>query len=199
MTHFFNTAGPCKADIHYMLPAAERLPEARRLIEQQGYFVLHAPRQTGKTTTMLELARALTASGSYVAALVSAEVGAAFPDDVGLAEGAILGAWRGALSVRLPATLQPPPWPAAEPGQRIQTALRAWAQAATRPLVLFIDEIDSLQDLTLISVLRQLRDGYNDRPHGFPHRRAHRCHARGDARRAHRHQYSGIRNCTDTR
>lgn len=169
MTHFFNTAGPCKADIHYMLPAAERLPEARRLIEQQGYFVLHAPRQTGKTTTMLELARALTASGSYVAALVSAEVGAAFPNDVGLAEGAILGAWRGALSVRLPAMLQPPPWPIAEPGQRIQTALRAWAQAATRPLVLFIDEIDSLQDLTLISVLRQLRDGYNDRPHGFPH------------------------------
>jgi hypothetical protein len=169
MTHFFNTAGPCKADIHYMLPAAERLPEARRLIEQQGYFVLHAPRQTGKTTTMLELARSLTASGRYVAALVSAEVGAAFPDDVGLAEGAILGAWRGALSVRLPAMLQPPPWPVAEPGQRIQTALRAWAQAAPRPLVLFIDEIDSLQGLTLISVLRQLRDGYNDRPNGFPH------------------------------
>ncbi len=168
MTRFFNTAGPCKADIHYMLPAAERLPEARRLIAQQGYFVLHAPRQTGKTTTMIDLARELTASGRYVAALVSVEVGAAFPDDVGLAEGAILGAWAGALSVRLPIPLQPPPWPSSPVGQQIQTALRSWARAAPHSLVLFIDEIDSLQNLVLISVLRQLRDGYNDRPEGFP-------------------------------
>jgi hypothetical protein len=34
--------------------------------------------------------------------------------------------------------------------------------------VVFIDEIDSLQNETLISVLRQLRTGYNWRPTGFP-------------------------------
>ena len=32
-----------------------------------------------------------------------------------------------------------------------------------------IDEIDILQDETLISVLRQLRSGYPDRPQSFPH------------------------------
>jgi hypothetical protein len=37
-----------------------------------------------------------------------------------------------------------------------------------RPLVVFLDEIDSLRDLTLLSVLRQLRDGYPDRPDAFP-------------------------------
>jgi molybdopterin-guanine dinucleotide biosynthesis protein len=37
--------------------------------------VLHAPRQTGKTTAMLALAQELTASGRYAAALVSAEGG----------------------------------------------------------------------------------------------------------------------------
>jgi hypothetical protein len=36
-------------------------------------------------------------------------------------------------------------------------------------LVVFIDEIDSLQNQTLISVLRQLRDGFPRWPQGFPH------------------------------
>jgi hypothetical protein len=52
---WFNTAGPCKPDIHHMLPAQHRMPAIERLIDQQGYFVIHAPRQTGKTTAMLTL------------------------------------------------------------------------------------------------------------------------------------------------
>ena len=165
---FFNTAGPCKPDIHYMLPAAARLPGVRLLIEQQSYFVLHAPRQVGKTTAVMELAQTLTAEGRYSALLVTVEVGAAFNTDPGAAELAILGTWRGTASVWLPAALQPPEWPRAEPGQRLFAALQAWAQASPRPLVLFLDEIDALQDETLISVLRQLRAGYPNRPQGFP-------------------------------
>jgi hypothetical protein len=117
---------------------------------------------------MIELAQQLTASGEYVAVLVSVEVGAAFNDDPGAAELAILSEWRRAASVRLPQSLQPPSWPPAEPGARISAALQAWAQAAPRLLVLFIDEIDALQNVTLIAVLRQLRTGYTDRPTGFP-------------------------------
>lgn len=165
---YFNTAGPCKPDIHYMLPVSSRLPEARRLIDQQAYFVIHAPRQVGKTTTMMELARELTAEGRYTALLVSMEVGAAFNNDPGAAELAILGTWRGNAEVWLPKELQPPPWPSAEPGQRIFTALKTWALASPRPLVLFVDEIDALENDALISALRQLRSGYPNRPHGFP-------------------------------
>jgi hypothetical protein len=61
----FNTAGPCEPRFHDMLPAAERLPEAPRLVAQGAYFVVHAPRQTGKTTIVRALARALTAQGRY--------------------------------------------------------------------------------------------------------------------------------------
>lgn len=165
---FFNTAGPCKPDIHYMLPAAERLPGVHQLIDQQGYFVIHAPRQVGKTTAVMELARELTAAGRYTAITLSMEVGAAFNHDPGAAELAILGTWRGAASVWLPPELQPPVWLSAEPGQRISAALTAWAQAAPRPLVLFLDEIDALQEEALISALRQLRAGYPARPQGFP-------------------------------
>ena len=169
MTRWFNVAGPCKPDIHYMLPATARLPDVLRLIAQQSYFVLHAPRQTGKTTAMLALAQELTASGRYVAALVSAEVGAAFNDDPEAAEQAMLGAWQSTLRSRLPTDHYPTPWPVASPGARIREALRVWAMQVPQPLVLFIDEIDALQDAALISVLRQLRDGYADRPTGAPH------------------------------
>ncbi|MEL6491672.1 MAG: ATP-binding protein [Cyanobacteria bacterium J06621_3] len=169
MARWFNTAGPCKADIHYMLSPLGRLPQLQRVIDQQGYFVLHAPRQTGKTTAMLSLAKSLTESGQYSAIMVSVEVGAAFPNSPDAAELAILSAWRGAAQFRLPQELQPPPWPEAPPGRRIGAALSAWAQHSPRPLVIFIDEIDSLQDEVLLSVLRQLRDGYPNRPEGFPH------------------------------
>ena len=64
--------------------------------------------------------------------------------------------------------MQPPTWVYGEPGQRIQASLQAWAQDSPRPLVVFIDKIDSLQDEALISVLRQLRDGYPSRPENFP-------------------------------
>ncbi|MDY6936126.1 MAG: ATP-binding protein [Cyanobacteriota bacterium] len=169
MTKWFNNAGPCKADIHYMLSPLVRLPKLTQLIQQQGYFVIHAPRQMGKTTAMLALAGQLTASGEYTAIMVSAEVGAAFPHDPGMAEAAILDAWKNAAKFRLPADLQPPSWPPAVPGQRIGMALSHWTQHSPRPLVVFIDEIDSLQHETLIAVLRQLRNGYPNRPQGFPH------------------------------
>ena len=46
--------------------------------------------------------------------------------------------------------------------------LMAWARACPRPLVLLFDEVDALQGKSLISVLRQLRAGYADRPTNFP-------------------------------
>ncbi len=164
---FFNTAGPCRPEDHYMLPASTRLPELRRLIDQKAYFVIHAPRQVGKTTMMLQLAGELVAEGRFNAVVVTAEPGAAFPGDTGAAELAVLDGWR-ADAVLLPADLQPPPWPQAQPGARIRHALQAWTLASPRPLAVFIDEIDSLQDDVLLSFLRQLRAGYPQRPKGFP-------------------------------
>ncbi|MFM7601151.1 MAG: AAA family ATPase, partial [Pseudanabaena sp.] len=168
MKKWFNTAGPCKADIHYMLPASDRLPELVDLIAQENYFVIHAPRQTGKTTAMMTLAQALTVSGKYNAVMVSVEVGSAFPDEPEKAEQAILSAWRDATDFWLPDELKPPIHDSNQPPQRIGNFLKVWSETSPRPIVLFIDEIDSLQNQTLITVLRQLRDGFPRRPQGFP-------------------------------
>jgi type II secretory pathway predicted ATPase ExeA len=168
MTRWFNTAGPCRPERHYMLSPLARIPQVQKLVEQESYFVIHAPRQIGKTTAMMALAQRLTASGKYAAVMLSVEVGAPFGNDIQAAENAILSAWQRALLLRLPPELQPPAWESTTSGQGIQNFLSQWAVTASRPIALFIDEIDSLQDQALISVLRQLRDGYADRPEGFP-------------------------------
>jgi hypothetical protein len=87
---YFNTAGPCSPELHYMLPPGPRLPEARRLIEQGQYFVIHAPRQSGKTTVLHALARDLSAVGDRVALVVSCGAATVTKDDYGAAEQVVL-------------------------------------------------------------------------------------------------------------
>ena len=168
MPRWFNVSGPCRPDDHFMVPTGPRFPTLRALVERKAYFVVHAPRQVGKTTALTNLARDLTAEGTYAAALVSVEVGAPASHDPEAAELAILDAWRRKLMAQLPSELHPPPWPDGPSLSRIGAGLGAWARVCPRPLVLFIDEIDALQDQTLLSVLRQLRDGFSDRPESFP-------------------------------
>ncbi|MCS6969419.1 MAG: hypothetical protein NZ552_00165, partial [Planctomycetes bacterium] len=73
MPRFFNTAGPCRPSEHYMLPARERIADLAPLIAARQYFVIHAARQTGKTTLLLELAAELEAGGRYRALYCSVE------------------------------------------------------------------------------------------------------------------------------
>jgi hypothetical protein len=174
MRRYFNNAGPCKADLHYMLSPVDRLPELMALIEQQGYFIIHAPRQTGKTTAMMALAQELTASGDYVAIVLSLETGAAFKQDPVLAQKYILNDWQNTTRAVLTPELQPAKIADVRTETGItdldlRTVLQTWTMAADRPFITFLDEIDSLEDETLVTVLRQLRAGYPHRPHSFPH------------------------------
>src|SRR6185369_768067 len=165
MPRFFNTAGPCDPNDHYMLPSERRLPELRRLIDQELYFVIHAPRQSGKTTCFRSLAQSLTAEGRYAALLTSCEVGRAAGGDVEQGITSVLGALRVAAENHLPEELRPPaPDPATAAGFRLLELLTRWSRQCPRPVVLFLDEIDALFDNLLISVLHQLRTGYADRP-----------------------------------
>ncbi|HEX6470157.1 MAG TPA: AAA family ATPase [Streptosporangiaceae bacterium] len=170
MKHF-NTSGMCRPDEHYMLPPEPRLPEARPLIDAGKYFVVHAPRQTGKTTTLAALARNLTAEGRYAALHFSCETAEVAEDDYAAAEQLVLASIRGvAGSPPFPPELRPPdPWPEATPGAALMAGLTAWVEACPRPLVLFFDEIDALRGRSLVAILRQLRDGYLSNRARSPH------------------------------
>ncbi|MFF4620934.1 AAA family ATPase [Nonomuraea jabiensis] len=166
----FNTAGPCGPQHHYMVPPAQRIPQARQLIDMDRYFVLHAPRQTGKTTALRTLASELTAEGDIAALMFSCERAKSAGDDYAAAEEILLKSlrqaveWAGWSEELLP----PDPWPQAPAGTRFGTALTEWCHGCPRRVVLFLDEIDALQGNSMISVLSQLRDGHNARPGGQP-------------------------------
>jgi len=154
-----------------MLSAQERLPDARRYIDRGQYLTVHAPRQTGKTTSLAALAWQLTAEGEYLALHFSCEQAEPFGDDFEGAERLVLDLLRGAATqAGLPPELLPPdPWPESAVGDRLRAGLTAWVAKCPRPLVLFFDEIDALRGESLRSVLRQLRGGYTTNRDGFVH------------------------------
>ncbi len=172
---FFNTAGPVNPGKHYCLPPLERLALDRvlLLIEQEKYFVLHAPRQTGKTSCLLALADHLNAEGAYRCVYVNVELGQAERENIDRAMRSILGE----LGLQAQITLGDDfvEKVAADLLQQhggagaLSAVLTRWAEHSPQPLVLLIDEIDALIGDTLISVLRQLRAGYARRPRHFPH------------------------------
>ena len=171
---FFNTAGPVIPEDHYHVPPLERLDrdEVHTLIQLKRYFVLHAPRQTGKTSALLALVDELNGSGAYRCVYVNVETGQSAREDVAAAMRAILneiaGEAEATLEDRFPAELWPDVLERAGPHNCLREMLARWAAADAKPLVLLIDEIDALIGDTLIAVLRQLRAGYADRPRRFP-------------------------------
>ncbi|MCA2228653.1 AAA family ATPase [Nonomuraea aurantiaca] len=134
------------------------------------YFVLHAPRQTGKTTALRTLASELTAEGDIAALMLSCERAKSAGDDYAAAESLLLDSLREAAEWSgWPDELLPPdPWPQVTPGSRFGSALTEWCHRCPRRVVLFLDEIDAVQGNSLVSILSQLRDGHNARPGGRP-------------------------------
>ena len=169
---YFNTSGPVVADDHYHVPPLSRvdLAELRLLIDRKRYFVLHAPRQTGKTSALLALQDLLNAEGGCRCVYVNVEGAQAMREDVERATRVILSQMA-RQARRTGDDFLTGAWSeiAAEHGaDALGEALSRWAEADERPLVLLIDEIDSLVGDTLLSVLRQLRADYPHRPARFP-------------------------------
>ena len=169
MNRHFNTTGPCFPDQHYMVDALARLPDADRYIEQGKYFVVHAPRQSGKTTTLLAVTEALTRTGKYAALYTSCQA-ASDVRDLESAIRVVIQRIDMDARVRLPPELRPPPAKDEIPAAVALLAyLEAWSLACPRPVVLLMDEVDSMEGLPLANLLHQLRDGYHrPRPSTFP-------------------------------
>lgn len=170
----FNTAGPSVEGLHYMVDPLARLdlPEIEALIAGQRYFVLHAPRQTGKTTSLLALMAHLNARGTTRALYVNIEGAQAARGDVARGIEAVCSALaRSAAYYLQDKDLEA--WlrgagAAIGPEDRFSSLLAHWAQSDPRPAVLMLDEVDALVGDTLISLLRQIRAGYAQRPQAFP-------------------------------
>ena len=172
---FFNTEGPVRTEDHYAIPPLERgnTDEILQLIRQKRYFVLHAPRQTGKTSALIALRDLLNSgeAGDFRCVDVNVEVGQVARDNVAEGMRAILSGLAGSARLLGDDFLRRT-WPnvfdQSGPNDALKDLLIEWCLANPTPLVLLVDEIDSLVGDTLLSVLRQLRAGYQQRPRGFP-------------------------------
>ena len=165
--HFFNTTGPCNPERHYMLSPEERIVggQLSRYIKDELYWVLHAPRQTGKTTFLKSWMCAINAGGNNIACYVSVE-SCQGKDDPKEAIPTICNAIRRAAEIHgfpIPETID-------DAGYALNVILGDWAKKiAPKPLIVLFDEVDVLTGDTLISFLRQLRDGFATRGVGiFP-------------------------------
>ena len=173
---FFNTSGPVVPADHYCIPPLTRvdLDDVCELVRSKRYFVLHAPRQTGKTSILLALQDLLNSGtvGDYRCVYFNVEAGQAAREDTTRAMRAIFGALASRARSTLGDVLIDGVWPEIldryGPDGAMGELFSRWAEADRTPLVLLIDEIDSLVGVTLISVLRQLRAGYDRRPENFP-------------------------------
>ena len=170
----FNTEGPVIPADHYCIPPLERVNLGRilELIRDKRYFVLHAPRQTGKTSALLVLQDLLNSgsAGDFRCVYVNVEAAQAMREDMEGAMRVVLGELA-SRARSLGDTFLYESWIdvlAAFGSGAFGEALTRWCEADTNPLVLLIDEIDSLIGDTLISVLRQLRARYDRRPGSFP-------------------------------
>jgi hypothetical protein len=157
---YFNVAGPCVPGKHYMLdPLRGISDELMGLIDTEQYFVIHAARQSGKTTLLWELVDRINTKGDYYALYCTLETiqeltepAIGIPGIVnriagrierqGLPEGFAKNANYSDFSGVL------------------NRALANYCRALDKPLVIFFDEADCLSNGTLITFLRQLREGY---------------------------------------
>jgi hypothetical protein len=163
MRKSFNTTGPCNSKEHYMLDPFRNIgKELTDLIDQKNYFVIHAARQSGKTTLLWELADKINAEGKYYALYCTLEAlqeltepEKGVPEIVrriedridrqglpkGFAKNANYDNFTGVLN----------------------SSLANYCRSLDKPLVILFDEADCLSEGTLITFLRQLREGFVSR------------------------------------
>lgn len=162
MGKFFNIAGPCIAKYHYMIPSLSRIGNVQRLIDQQQYFTIRAGRQTGKTTIARDLAIHLNAGTQYYALYCSLESVMEFPDPergIPVILDCIANALRASDHLQAYAQIF-------DMADRTKYATEVMAcisrlcKAIDRPLAILFDEADCMSDSTLVTFLRQLRNGY---------------------------------------
>jgi hypothetical protein len=136
--------------------------ELMDLIDSKQYFVIHAARQSGKTTLIWELADSINAKGDYHALYCSLESVVVFTEpEKGIPE----------IVKKIGTSIKKQGLPQGFAKEAdythisdvLNTSLVDYCRSLDKPLVIFFDEADCLSNGTLVSFLRQLRDGYISR------------------------------------
>jgi len=155
-----------------MLPPLERSPTLMPLVREGHYVSISGQRQCGKTSLLQACVEAINADGWGRAVMVSCEPVGNDQEvhDVPTAVSRLLDNWHAKLRRTFPEV----GWPAPDllggvTDNGFGHALAEWSMASDRPLILVIDEVDTLARLPFVALLRQIRAGFPDRGVQFPH------------------------------
>jgi len=160
---YFNIAGLCNSSQHYMLdPLRGIREELNDLIEQEQYFVIHAARQSGKTTLLWELADKINATGKYYALYCSLEGVQSFTEpEKGIPE--IVRKMESCIKNQgLPDGFAKNADYSHISGV-INNSLVYYCRSIDKPLIILFDDTDCLNNRTSITFLSQLRSGFGSR------------------------------------
>ena len=172
--HFFNTTGPVNKDDHYCIDPLSRfdLEEIYRLVEQKKYIMLHAPRQTGKTSYLIAFSDYINREEKYRSLYLNVE--AVYTGHNNLEESMkgilfeLASRARDYLDDRFPESVAMKILEEKGPNLAFNELLTLWTKQSKKPIILLIDEVDTLEGEVLGSLLRQLRAGFDKRPLLFP-------------------------------
>jgi hypothetical protein len=143
----FNTSGPNILEQHYTLSRLDLIEQGKQLIQNDRYFTIWAPRQTGKSTYFRLLADAIKLEG-YKVAYVNFEN---YKD-------ATLKAFLNEFHINLRKG-----WAIDFKGQDLQETFSAISEINDTKLVLIIDEVEGINHAILGQFLHSIRNLYHSR------------------------------------
>jgi len=171
---YFNTTGPIQPDKHYYISHRLDWQKLESFIEKQYYFILHAPRQSGKTSAIFEFVKYLNEGDKYTALYINTGSAHIAVDDITKAMRIILQNIKRFISQQLTdqmniiSVIDNYLESDGVTETMLQDLLSEWAHRNSKPLILFFDEIDGMVGDSLISLLKQIRSGFPTRPDYFP-------------------------------
>jgi hypothetical protein len=170
---YFNTVGVTNPEDHYFLAHRLNWKQVEEFIQKKYYFILHAPRQSGKTTAIREFVRHLNQEGNYCALYLSTECAHVAVNNVLWATRLLLHELKEEIEDTFPYQAElfaklDELQKKEELGDEVSSLLRFWSESSSKPLAIFFDEFDGLMGDSLIALLKQFRSGYSKRPKHFP-------------------------------
>ena len=170
----FCIAGPIDPKDHYYISHRLNWDELDSFIKSKFYFVLHAPRQSGKTTAIKEYAKHVNEQGLYTALYVSLEPAHIRGATIERSVYWLLHQLLEAIKQQLPDQHDALAYLEKALNQKqiaegaFLSFLTFWSRNSLKPLVVFFDEVDGLTGEALIAFLKQIRTGFTTRPDNFP-------------------------------
>ncbi len=171
---FFNNSGPVNEIDHFCVAPIRRLDSSKvwQLILQKKYFLICGPKQCGKTSYLLALAKAINRNNIAKCLYFNVESLRGVQENLEESIRSVLfeisSRARDTFGDDYLEDLVPSILEKRGPFQALNELLTQWSKHSDKPIVLFVDEIDTLQGQVLTSFLSQIRAGYDKRPALFP-------------------------------